>query len=131
MGNVLRRDRGVASRLRTGNADLGRELQSVLRTAGERQAESFTRHLDHDALGITTRAHEFPELMVLAIDHRSQFEDPGNFGAADKERIAAFKTLGLRALHAVARQDRRFWGAARRTLRGFEALSEQADLPHG
>ncbi len=51
-------------------------------------------------------AHNYPELMVLAIDHRSQFEDAANFGAADKERIASFKTLALRAMHAVARQDR-------------------------
>ena len=104
------------------------ELQSVLRTAGERQPESFTRHLDH-VHWASTRAHDFPELLVLAIDHRSQFEDPGNFGAADNERIAAFKTLGLRALHAVARQDRRF-GVLLDGRYGFEALSEAADLPY-
>jgi 5-dehydro-2-deoxygluconokinase len=104
------------------------ELQSVLRTAGELQAESFTRHLDH-VHWASTRGHDYPELMVLAIDHRSQFEDPGNFGPADKERIATFKTLGLRALHAVARQDRRF-GVLLDGRYGFEALSEAADLPY-
>ena len=67
--------------------------------------------------------------MVLAIDHRSQFEDPANFGGADQERIAAFKTLGLRALHAVARQERRF-GVLLDGRYGFEALSEAADLPY-
>ena len=104
------------------------ELQSVLRTAGERQPESFTRHLEH-VHWASTRAHDFPELMVLAIDHRSQFEDPGNFGAPDPERIAAFKTLGLRALHAIARQDRRF-GVLLDGRYGVAALSEAADLPY-
>jgi 5-dehydro-2-deoxygluconokinase len=67
--------------------------------------------------------------MVLAIDHRSQFENPANFGAADRERIATFKTLGLRALHAVAGFERRF-GVLLDGRYGFEALSEAADLPY-
>jgi 5-dehydro-2-deoxygluconokinase len=104
------------------------ELQSVLRAAGELQTESFTRDLDH-VHWASTRGHDYPELMVLAIDHRSQFEDPANFGAADKERIAAFKTLGFRALHGAARQDRRF-GVLLDGRYGFEALSEAADLPY-
>jgi 5-dehydro-2-deoxygluconokinase len=104
------------------------ELQSVLRTAGELPAESFIRHLDH-VHWAATRGCDYPELMVLAIDHRSQFEDPAYFGAADKERIATFKTLGLRALHAVARRDRRF-GVLLDGRYGFEALSEAADLPY-
>jgi 5-dehydro-2-deoxygluconokinase len=104
------------------------ELQSVLRNAGELPAESFIRQLDH-VHWASTRGHDYPELMVLAIDHRSQFEDPGNLGAPDKERIATFKTLGLRALHAAARQDRRF-GVLLDGRYGFEALSEAADLPY-
>jgi len=104
------------------------ELLSVLHTAGELPAESFVRHLDH-VHWASTRAHDYPELMVLAIDHRSQFEDPANFGAADKERISAFKTLGFRALHAVAGFDRRF-GVLLDGCYGFDALSVAADLPH-
>jgi 5-dehydro-2-deoxygluconokinase len=104
------------------------ELQSVLRSAGELPAESFTRHLDH-VHWASTRGRDYPELMVLAIDHRSQFEDPGNFGVPDKERIATFKTLGLRALDLVARQDRRF-GVLLDGRYGFEALSAAADLPY-
>jgi 5-dehydro-2-deoxygluconokinase len=91
-------------------------------------AESVKRQLDH-LHWASTRAHDYPELLVLAIDHRSQFEDPVNFGAADEERIAAFKTLGLHALQAVARQDRRF-GVLLDGRYGFEALSETADLPY-
>jgi 5-dehydro-2-deoxygluconokinase len=104
------------------------ELQSLLSTAGERPAKSFTRHLDH-VHWASTRGRDYPELMVLAIDHRSQFEDPANFGGADKERIATFKTLGLRALHAVAGFDRRF-GILLDERYGFEALSQAADLPY-
>ena len=104
------------------------ELQSVLRTAGERPTEAFTRRLDH-VHWASTRAHHYPELMVLAIDHRSQFEDPANFGAVDDERIAAFKSLGFRALRAAAGLERRF-GVLLDGRYGFEALSEAADLPY-
>ena len=104
------------------------ELQAILRTAGEHPTQSFTRHLDQ-VHWASTRSYDYPELMVLAIDHRSQFENPANFGATDKERIATFKTLGLRALHAVACQDERF-GVLLDGRYGFEALSEAADLPY-
>ncbi|HEY6618208.1 MAG TPA: 5-dehydro-2-deoxygluconokinase [Steroidobacteraceae bacterium] len=104
------------------------ELQSVLHTSGELRAESFIHQLDH-VHWASTRARDYSELMVLAIDHRSQFEDPANFGAADKERIATFKTLGFRALHAVACQDPRF-GVLLDGRYGFDALSEAADLPY-
>jgi 5-dehydro-2-deoxygluconokinase len=102
------------------------ELQLVLRTAGELPSESF--NLDH-LHWASTRGRNYPELMVLAIDHRSQFEDSANFGAVDKERIATFKTLGLRALHAVADFAPRF-GVLLDGRYGFEALSEAADLPY-
>lgn len=104
------------------------ELHSLLSTAGERPAKAFTRHLDH-VHWASTRGRDYPELMVLAIDHRSQFEDPANFGGVDKERIATFKSLGLRALHAVAGFDRRF-GILLDGRYGFEALSQAADLPY-
>jgi 5-dehydro-2-deoxygluconokinase len=104
------------------------ELQSLLRTAGGLSEEAYTRQLDH-VHWASTRAHDDPQLMVLAVDHRSQFEDPANFGAVDKERIATFKTLGFRALDAVARQDRRF-GVLLDGRYGLEALSEAADSPY-
>ena len=103
------------------------ELQAMLRTAGEQPTPSFIRHLDH-VHWASTRAYDYPELMVFAIDHRSQFEN-ANFGAADRQRIAAFKTLGLRALHAAAREDRRF-GVLLDGRYGSEALSAAADLPY-
>jgi 5-dehydro-2-deoxygluconokinase len=104
------------------------ELQLFLYARGELPPESFIRHLDH-VHWATTRRRDYPELMVLAIDHRSQFEASGDFGAPDRERIGKFKTLGLRALHAAARQDRRF-GVLLDGGYGFDALSEAADLPY-
>ncbi|HEY2465311.1 MAG TPA: 5-dehydro-2-deoxygluconokinase [Steroidobacteraceae bacterium] len=104
------------------------ELQGLLRTAGELPPESFIRQLDH-VHWASTRARDYPELMVLALDHRSQFEDAKNFGAANKERIATFKTIGLRALDSVAREDKRF-GMLLDGRYGFDVLSEAADLPY-
>src|SRR6202012_4234825 len=104
------------------------ELQAVLRTAGELPTESFTRRLDH-VHWASTRPHDYPGVMGLAIDHRSQFEDSRNFGATDKERIAAFKTLGFRALDSIARNDGHF-GVLLDGRYGFAALSEAADSPY-
>jgi 5-dehydro-2-deoxygluconokinase len=104
------------------------ELQLLLSTRGDRPSESVIRHLDH-VHWTSTRRHEYPELTVLAIDHRSQFEELGDSAVPDPERIDKFKTLGLRALDAVARQDRRF-GVLLDGRYGFEALSEAADLPY-
>jgi 5-dehydro-2-deoxygluconokinase len=104
------------------------ELLLFLSVRGELPTETFMRHLDH-VHWATTRRRDYPELMVLAIDHRSQFEASGDFVAPDRERIAKFKTLGLRALHAAARQDRRF-GVLLDGRYGFDALSEAADLPY-
>lgn len=104
------------------------ELQAVLRTAGELPPDSFTRQLEH-VHWAGTRGRDYPELMVLALDHRSQFEDAKHFGAANQERIAAFKSLGFRALDSVARQDGRF-GVLLDGRYGFEALSGAADMPY-
>jgi 5-dehydro-2-deoxygluconokinase len=104
------------------------ELQLFMSTREDRRSDSFTRHLDH-VHWASTRRHDYPELTVLAIDHRSQFEDLAGSGGADAERIAKFKALGLRALDAVACRDVRF-GVLLDGRYGFEALSEAADLPY-
>jgi 5-dehydro-2-deoxygluconokinase len=77
----------------------------------------------------TTRAGTYEDLMVLAIDHRSQFEDLAVEVGADRERISRFKTLGLRALAAVAQGDARF-GVLLDGRYGFEALTQAADHPY-
>ncbi|HEX3397076.1 MAG TPA: 5-dehydro-2-deoxygluconokinase [Steroidobacteraceae bacterium] len=104
------------------------ELQLFLSARGELPTESFTRHLDH-VHWAGTRRRDYPELMVLAMDHRSQFEAAGDFGAPETRRIAQFKTLGLRALHAAAHKDARF-GVLLDARYGFDALSQAADLPY-
>jgi 5-dehydro-2-deoxygluconokinase len=105
------------------------ELQLLLSTRGDRRpTESFVDHLDH-VHWASTRRHDYPELTVLALDHRSQFEDLADSGAPDRARITMFKTLGLRALDAVARRDTRF-GVLLDGRYGFAALSEAADLPY-
>ncbi|HEX4096241.1 MAG TPA: 5-dehydro-2-deoxygluconokinase, partial [Caulobacteraceae bacterium] len=56
----------------------------------------------------TTRAGTYDQLMVLAIDHRSQFDDMARELGADPGRVPAFKGLALRALDRVAEGDPRF-----------------------
>jgi 5-dehydro-2-deoxygluconokinase len=77
----------------------------------------------------TTRARTYDDLTVLAIDHRSQFEDLAAEVSADKERISRFKMLGLRAVDSVAQGDTRF-GVLLDGRYGFEALTQAADHPY-
>jgi 5-dehydro-2-deoxygluconokinase len=104
------------------------ELLLILSTRGEMPSESMIRQWDH-VHWASTRYPDYPELLVLAIDHRSQFEESGDFGVLPPERIATFKTLGLRALDAAARKDRRF-GVLLDGTHGAQALSIAADLPY-
>jgi 5-dehydro-2-deoxygluconokinase len=104
------------------------ELQLFMATRDDRGTGSCSRHLDH-VHWASTRRRDYPELTVLAIDHRSQFEELANSAAPDGERIATFKLLGLKALDAVAHRDERF-GVLLDGRYGFEALSEAADLPY-
>lgn len=104
------------------------ELQLFLSTRGDFSTESLMRNLDH-LHWASTRRHDYPALTVLAIDHRTQFEDLMDSGVPDGKRITKFKTLGLRALDAVAHEDSSF-GVLLDGQYGFEALSEAADLPY-
>src|SRR5690606_10606780 len=49
-----------------------------------------------------TRTGSWPQLTILAMDHRSQFEALCSATGASPERISAFKSLALRAVDAVA-----------------------------
>jgi 5-dehydro-2-deoxygluconokinase len=86
------------------------------------------RQLDH-LHWASMRRPQYPELCVLAIDHRSQFEEGGNFGSPSRERIEKFKILALRAIDTAARKDRHF-GVLLDASYGGEALSLAADLPY-
>ena len=77
----------------------------------------------------TTRARHYEELTVLAIDHRSQFEELAHELAVDVARISTFKLLALQAIDSVARGDRRF-GVLLDGRYGFEALARAADRPY-
>lgn len=75
----------------------------------------------------TTREHVYDELTVLAIDHRSQFEDLIEETGGDVERIPDFKRLALRAVQTVAGADETRFGMLLDGRFGFEALAEAAE----
>ncbi len=102
------------------------ELQSFL---SERE-RPFRLREDVDLEHIhwaTTRTQTYEELTVLAIDHRSQFEDLIAETGGDSERIPHFKRLALRAVQAVAGKDQSRFGMLLDGRFGFEALAEAAD----
>jgi 5-dehydro-2-deoxygluconokinase len=74
----------------------------------------------------TTRDRVRDELTVLAVDHRSQFEDIVAETGADPARIPAFKLLALRAVDKVAAGDPRF-GILADGRYGFDTLAKAAD----
>lgn len=78
----------------------------------------------------TTRSRSFPQLNVLAIDHRAQFEDLAReLGLEDGAPIGAFKDLALSALHRVADGDARF-GILLDGRYGASALATAGDFPY-
>jgi 5-dehydro-2-deoxygluconokinase len=77
----------------------------------------------------STRARTYDELTVLAIDHRSQFEEMALELGADVSRVPKLKRLALQALHEVAKGDPRF-GILLDGRFGFDALAAAADLPY-
>jgi 5-dehydro-2-deoxygluconokinase len=77
----------------------------------------------------TTRTNQYDELTVLAIDHRSQFEDLIEETGASADRVPAFKALALRALDQVAAGDPRF-GVLLDGRYGFDALAQAAATPY-
>ena len=78
----------------------------------------------------TNRQGEHAELTVLAIDHRSQFDDLiTDLGTGDAEQVAHFKNLALDAVHRLAAGDPRF-GVLLDGRFGARALEAAADLPY-
>lgn len=75
------------------------------------------------------RRRVYDELTVLAIDHRSQFEELARTTGADPERISQFKLLAMRAADALAKGDSRF-GVLLDGRHGMRALEAAADLPY-
>jgi 5-dehydro-2-deoxygluconokinase len=77
----------------------------------------------------TTRTGAYHELMVLAVDHRSQFEAMAAELGADPARISTFKRLALQALEEVA-GGRPGFGVLLDGRFGFEALAAAAERPY-
>ncbi|MFT4253354.1 MAG: 5-dehydro-2-deoxygluconokinase [Caulobacter sp.] len=75
----------------------------------------------------TTRDGVYDELTVLAVDHRSQFEDLIAETGGDPARIPDFKTLALRAVERVAGDQEARFGMLLDGRFGFEALAQAAD----
>jgi 5-dehydro-2-deoxygluconokinase len=76
-----------------------------------------------------TRHRDYDPLMVLAIDHRFQFEELSEATGADETRISVFKTLALRALDRLAEGDAAF-GVLLDGRYGSQALSAAAHMTY-
>jgi len=78
---------------------------------------------------VTTRHRTYDELMVLAIDHRAQFEELAREAGADRHLISVFKGLALRALASVAGYDKRF-GLLIDGRYGYETAAKAGEMPY-
>lgn len=74
----------------------------------------------------TTRVGIYDQLTVLAMDHRSQFEEMCERTGADPARIGAFKALTLKAVDRLAKGDPQFGLLldGRFGMRGLEAAAD-------
>lgn len=77
----------------------------------------------------TNRRPAPEDLIVLAIDHRAQFDELLAEHGAKVEEVERFKTLALRAVDRVAGGDARF-GVLLDGRFGARALGAAADLPY-
>lgn len=77
----------------------------------------------------TTRSVDYEELNVLAIDHRSQFDDLIQELGCSNEKISQFKRLAFEALDRIAKDDPRF-GMLVDDRFGFDVLADLSDRPY-
>ncbi|HET8898155.1 MAG TPA: 5-dehydro-2-deoxygluconokinase, partial [Rhodanobacteraceae bacterium] len=77
----------------------------------------------------TTRAQQYPDLKVLAMDHRSQFEDWCAATGAALDRLPVFKALVLAAVERVA-GGRAGFGVLLDGRYGWRGLELAADAPY-
>ena len=78
---------------------------------------------------VTTRAVHYDELTVLAMDHRSQFNELCERLGCSPDRIPAFKALALKAVDRLAQGDPRF-GILLDGRFGMRGLEAAADTPY-
>ena len=77
----------------------------------------------------TTRRGDDGELMILAIDHRSQFEDIARETGSSSADISRFKQLAFQALDRVGANDAGF-GLIMDDRFGFDILAQAAGYPY-
>ncbi|WP_404402963.1 5-dehydro-2-deoxygluconokinase [Pelagibacterium halotolerans] len=77
------------------------ELEYFLKNGSSHKALRKDEALNHIHWA-TTRRREYPSLMALAIDHRSQLEDMAERVGAPLEKIGAFKQLAVQAAIRIA-----------------------------
>lgn len=78
----------------------------------------------------TNRAGEIDELTVLAIDHRSQFDELlAELGTGDAAQVSRFKALALAAVDRLAKGNPNF-GLLLDGCYGARPLEMSADLPY-
>jgi len=77
----------------------------------------------------TTRYPELPELMVLALDHRSQMIDLAKEAGGDSGKIPAFKALALQAVDKLA-DGNKSYGILLDGRFGMRGLEQAADYPY-
>jgi len=104
------------------------EMQYFLGLESRPQRLREEKHLEH-LHWVGCRRGDYPELTVLAIDHRTQFEDLARSCGVDEARIEQFKSLAVRATHKLAKGDARF-GVLLDGRHGMRALEAAADLPY-
>lgn len=78
------------------------ELQFFLAKGSPEKALRKDEAINHIHWATTARRRDYPSLMALAIDHRSQLEDIAARFGAPSERIGQFKLLAVAAAERVA-----------------------------
>jgi 5-dehydro-2-deoxygluconokinase len=105
------------------------ELQLFLAANDRKFRLREDAELEHVHWATTSHARCYDEIYVLAVDHRSQFEDLAAEAGVDRERISRFEMLGLRAVDSAAQGDARF-GVLLDGRYGAAALARTADHPY-
>ncbi|MCR9194662.1 MAG: 5-dehydro-2-deoxygluconokinase [Hyphomonas sp.] len=104
------------------------ELQSFLSARDRPFRLRDDEQLEH-LHAATTRASQYDQLTVLAVDHRSQLEDMCEKLGADISRVPEFKSLVLKAVDRVAGGASSF-GVLLDGRFGMRALEAAADHPY-
>lgn len=104
-----------------------KELQHFLTNGSSEKALRKDKQLEHIHWA-TTRAKDYDNIKILAIDHRSQFLDMTDALDVDPARIPAFKPFALKAVDNIAKGDPSFGILfdGRFGMRGLELAADKA-----